>query len=1111
MMKRNICTLLFCVCLLFNAISAPDTSAVKICGGRVIVAGEMTIDIAKCENSNAQKYTKKQKNGNVTNAVFVNHFNTNSNEWEEVKFAFIPQESGRLRVSINGFDKRVKGKSRLLASYYDNLKVNGKLFKNGDFEKGLDDFSYYGNPQPRIISNPKYVKYGKHCLRAWSGANVSTRLDVEAGKRYEISVMTRPAGELLVDDDFLVDLSETSNSSENQTTKRENETSVEGIRFSVTNLSSNAVSRTIKNNKVNIKINNTDATGEYLYLLHRMTGAQVKDNAHFATVAVITADGKRKPFLVRFGVDCVFKDDYKPAINAKAIYFEDEKNRKGAWYLSRFKIDSNLPIASIEFGAWKKPTWEIAAVTISDKNVLPFEIWEPSSSEWTVADIPENVEIIKGSALDLSGFYDGKDVDSRGRVIVSDRGTFAFKNSPEKDVRFKGFTMSLGRFFRFIKDVDERKAALKKYAEQIRLAGYNCVRMEYERYKSLAMRESGELDAVMDCLDYFFAELKKNGIYHHLVFTWQEIGLKNHIMGEHRDDVKLRCIFCEPEALEAWKRTVEFQLNHVNPYTGLAWKDDPMFLQVEHFNELSISLSRLHNRATEKTREFVHRSFRNWLKEKYGTIEKLNETWNTKGFVKMSGSFKYKSFDDIVKPFVYNPDWQEFALIKKTKFLQFCNDVVRATGYDGIIASENITSAPAQNPPRARMFDSIVANTYFTHPSGFDSKDVTIKQKSIVGDYFSNLGSVVSRRIADRPIGITEYNYCWWNFGRYEILGTFTPYAAFQNMSMLVIHENAVPAETNYSFTKRLNPFTVYRSPILRAAEVMSSCFFIRGDVKPSRKRVDIVISEDYLKKNKLASFKAMNTEQMKLSLLTALATDCQTPRPQRVSGAKVKSADMRISPIGSSDTIMEAWFHDVVLNKNGGGFDLKGFVQKMREKNILPNDNLTDVDKGIFQTDTGEIIFNAKNNSIKISTEKSQLAVLEKSEEVDLGDLKIESTSTSASIAVTSLDDKKISESGRLMLIYATVEANSGMKTSFDKEYMITFGKSPILIKNGVLRATLKLDALKKFAVYPLALNGERRAPIPTKFENGILDINIDNSKLPNGSTTMFEIAEVK
>lgn len=67
--------------------------------------------------------------------------------------------------------------------------------------------------------------------------------------------------------------------------------------------------------------------------------------------------------------------------------------------------------------------------------------------------------------------------------------------------------------------------------------------------------------------------------------------------------------------------------------------------------------------------------------------------------------------------------------------------------------------------------------------------------------------------------------------------------------------------------------------------------------------------------------------------------------------------------------------------------------------------------------------------------------------------------------------------------------------------------GTPPILMKNGILKAKLKLDPAKKFAVYPLALNGLRREKLPLQFKDGILKIEIDNSKLPNGATSMFEI----
>ena len=84
---------------------------------------------------------------------------------------------------------------------------------------------------------------------------------------------------------------------------------------------------------------------------------------------------------------------------------------------------------------------------------------------------------------------------------------------------------------------------------------------------------------------------------------------------------------------------------------------------------------------------------------------------------------------------------------------------------------------------------------------------------------------------------------------------------------------------------------------------------------------------------------------------------------------------------------------------------------------------------------------------------------------------------------------------------------AGTNKSDTLQREDAKTLGTPPILMKNGILKAKLKLDPAKKFAVYPLALNGLRREKLPLQFKDGILKIEIDNSKLPNGATSMFEI----
>lgn len=119
----------------------------------------------------------------------------------------------------------------------------------------------------------------------------------------------------------------------------------------------------------------------------------------------------------------------------------------------------------------------------------------------------------------------------------------------------------------------------------------------------------------------------------------------------------------------------------------------------------------------------------------------------------------------------------------------------------------------------------------------------------------------------------------------------------------------------------------------MRASELLSACFFVRGDVARAKSRVDMVMSGEYFEKNPIESQKAVNSEQMKVALLTGFAVDCGGARPASLKSLAPKPADMRMPPIDSSDTIMEAWFQDVVPNADGGGFDLRGIRRKNARK----------------------------------------------------------------------------------------------------------------------------------------------------------------------------------
>ncbi|MDO1499035.1 beta-galactosidase [Winogradskyella maritima] len=73
-------------------------------------------------------------------------------------------------------------------------------------------------------------------------------------------------------------------------------------------------------------------------------------------------------------------------------------------------------------------------------------------------------------------------------------------------------------------------------------------------------------------------------------------------------------------------------LNRVNPYTGLRYADDPALSFVEFQNEDDIFWAAI-ERSLEQAptyKKMLSKQFSLWLKEKYGTDERLKIAWGKK-------------------------------------------------------------------------------------------------------------------------------------------------------------------------------------------------------------------------------------------------------------------------------------------------------------------------------------------------------------------------------------------------------------------------------------------------------------------------------------------------
>nr|MCR4580171.1 hypothetical protein [Treponema sp.] len=169
------------------------------------------------------------------------------------------------------------------------------------------------------------------------------------------------------------------------------------------------------------------------------------------------------------------------------------------------------------------------------------------------------------------------------------------------------------------------------YAKVLANQGYNCVRFHHTDADwtncFIKRNENGKAsfnEEAFDRFDYFFAELKKNGIYSNINFlTGRNIkavdGYRSEI-DSYSDRKSSHALgFWDSDALEDQKKYAETILNHINPYTGLAYKDDPAVAIVEINNENGLLMA-----YTTSWLECIDGYYWNELEDKFNSWLKAN-------------------------------------------------------------------------------------------------------------------------------------------------------------------------------------------------------------------------------------------------------------------------------------------------------------------------------------------------------------------------------------------------------------------------------------------------------------------------------------------------------
>ncbi len=230
------------------------------------------------------------------------------------------------------------------------------------------------------------------------------------------------------------------------------------------------------------------------------------------------------------------------------------------------------------------------------------------------------------SQLDLRGTLDVP-AGRHGFVTTSDNGHFYFADG--KRARFWGINVSSTR-------LDIPPEQIETIVDNFARAGLNMVRLEAIDNRNCLLGKVDAPDSLhfdrryLDRLDHWMDSLRRHGIYYYLdLLDFRTFKSGDNVLNADAMDRGARpYALYDDYLIQLQKDYATRLLMHRNPYSGLAPVDDPALAMVEICNEHGFFLypEKLET-LVEPYRSDLRNRWNRWLRDHYGTREKLQAAW----------------------------------------------------------------------------------------------------------------------------------------------------------------------------------------------------------------------------------------------------------------------------------------------------------------------------------------------------------------------------------------------------------------------------------------------------------------------------------------------------
>lgn len=699
-----------------------------------------------------------------------------------------------------------------------------------------------------------------------------------------------------------------------------------------------------------------------------------------------------------------------------------------------------------------------------------------------------SLEVAEGSVLDFSSLNQPKPAGASGWIQVDQEGHLNV-GVKGKSQRFLCASLVPGGPNGGIPD----KAEADRWIAQFKRTGYNLVRLHFiDAILMSGRKDDFDFDPVaLDRLHYLMAGLKSAGIYWVVDGLTSDNGAYGNVMPHRwvkRHDLKER-LFYEPEVLDHWKRLVTTLWGRTNPYTGLAPLHDPAMLGIILVNEGGMG-------------------FLSTVKGSYPrALQKQFSEWQS-NHARASGKSALLSHvsvpEEIRGKKQESRDFARFIAQRENELFTEMDRYVRTKGFKGLTTTYDNFGFYHADVARSSA-NWIDMHAYQSLPSQYADVGSKMAQTSI----FDNAGrygrELTNARQWGKPFTVTEYGQPFWNQWRHESTAWIPALAAFQGWDAICqFAELPVLLEYSKSGPPRrlaMYPFGVGADPIARAGERLAALLFLRGDVAPSRVRVKLGLDPEQVFADGNA-WGQIPENLSRLALVAASGLDLSKSSPMPKSGQEIYFA---------LDSRSRSWVEKAENEALKRGFLIsKDPVERLKASRLLSRSNRTDLSEGLYETDTGQMLFDAPQKRLSIITERT-VVFTQRSGSAKGGGVELAALSSPATIAVGAVDNQVIERSSRMLVWVLTDAMNTGMEfADLEKRTTLkTLGRFPPQIRAVTGRLAIKHSQAGTLKVWAVDQAGGRVAMVPAKAAGGFLRFAIDNVVPGVGPVTYFEVAD--